>query len=138
MQEKTFFESDGVKVTTARFIVDSKTFAMSSVNSVKVDKKDVTPSGSEFTAVGVVALFFLFGSLFSFSIDDNEGAIFVLVPSAVITAFCLYRLNAIKKVFEYSIVLTTSSGETAALKSRDYDSIQKVEQALVDSIVARG
>ncbi|MFD1840221.1 DUF6232 family protein [Paracidovorax cattleyae] len=35
MNEKTFFEYDGVKVTNARFIVDGQTFAMSNVTSVK-------------------------------------------------------------------------------------------------------
>ena len=36
MNEKTFFEYDGVKVTNARFIVDGQTFAMSNVTSGKV------------------------------------------------------------------------------------------------------
>ena len=35
MDEKTFFEHDGVKVANARFVVDGQTFAMRNVTSVK-------------------------------------------------------------------------------------------------------
>ena len=35
MDEKTFFEYDDVKVTNARFISGSQTYAMSNVTSVK-------------------------------------------------------------------------------------------------------
>lgn len=35
MQETTFFEYEGVRITNSRFIVDGQTFAMNNITSVK-------------------------------------------------------------------------------------------------------
>lgn len=137
MEEKTFFENGNVKVTSSRFIVGAQTFAMSSVNSVKVAVKNVTPSGGIFVVFGVVGILI---SLFSIAalMNGELGSLAVLIPAGALSALSLRKYIKIKAIYEYSIVLTTSSGEAAALNSRDMGYIDKIEKALVECIVSRG
>lgn len=131
--EKVFFEAHGVRVTNTRFIVQQQTFAMSSVNSVKVGVTDKTPPNSTPLAmivIGALWLLALFGST-----PHKLGA--YVIPLALIGAG-IYWIRSIKKAFEYKIVLTTSSGETTALTSSSEPDIRVVEAALNDAIVYRG
>jgi hypothetical protein len=132
MDEKTFYESDNVKVTNARFIVNNQTYALSSVNSVKVCEVDVTssPAAPALLVVGgIVWMLFL--------IISNGGLIYYIQPIALIAGGFYLAIN-IKKKLEYIVVLTTSSGENAALRSNKKQEITLVEKALNDAIVYRG
>jgi hypothetical protein len=70
--------------------------------------------------------------------ETNYGSLVFLVLSIAIAYFEYYKLKSIKIAYEYSIVLTTSSGETAAFASKDSKYIEDVEKALVNAIVFRG
>ncbi|WP_447792632.1 DUF6232 family protein [Pseudomonas farris] len=131
MDEKTFYESDNIKVTNARFIVNNQTYALSSVNSIKVCEVDVTSSPTApalLIAGGIVwMLFFL----------SKGGIVDYIQPIVlIVVGFCL--VIRIKKKFEYRVILTTSSGENAALRSNNKQEITLVEKALNDAIVYRG
>lgn len=132
MDEKTFYESDHVKVTNARFIVKNQTYALSSVNSVKICETDVTSSPAApalLVAGGIVWILLL--------IFSNGGLIYYIQPIALI-AGGFYLAISTKKKLEYIVVLTTSSGENATLRSNKKQEITLVEKALNDSIVYRG
>lgn len=132
MDEKTFYESDNVKVTSARFIVNNQTYALSSVNSIKVCEVDVTSSPAApalLVAGGIVWMLFL--------IFSKAGIIYYIQPIALIVGG-FYLAIRIKKKLEYRVVLTTSSGENAALRSNSKQEITLVEKALNDAIVYRG
>lgn len=132
MDEKTFYESDNIKVTSVRFIVNNQTYALSSVNSVRVSEVDTTSSCTApalIAAGGIVWVLFL--------IAFKGRPIYYLQPIALMVAG-IYLLTRIKKNSEYRVVLTTSSGENAVLRSNEKQEIILVEKALNDAIVYRG
>lgn len=131
--EKIFFDAHGIKVTNARFIVNKQTYAMASVNSVKVGVTDLTPpkTGSVIlAAVGGVVLLSAFGNL--------RAHVQMAVVGAAMLAGGILWFRSIKPKFEYKLILTTSSGETTALTSLNEADIRVVEAALNNSIVHRG
>jgi hypothetical protein len=119
MDEKVFFEYDGVKVTNARFIVDGQTFAMTNVTSVKSHEQ----SPSRLFPI----LLLLFGLLCTASTPA------VGIPIAGGAIFWLYKQRTL-----YHIMLRTSAGESSALKTYQRDYLNKVVLALNDAIVHRG
>jgi hypothetical protein len=132
MDEKTFYESDNIKVTSVRFIVNNQTYALSSVNSVRVSKVDTTSSYAApalIAAGGIVWVLFL--------IAFKGSPFYYLQPIALMVAG-IYLLARIKKKLEYRVVLTTSSGENAVLRSNKKQEITLVEKALNDAVVYRG
>lgn len=119
MEEKTFFEYEGVRVTNARFVVDGQTFAMSNVTSVK--PVAVPPNrlwGYVLLLIGLVALI------------QNP---FFGVPVIAIAAYFVYSQKA-----TYHVMLRTSGGETKALTTHQKEYLNKVISALNDAIVYRG
>lgn len=119
VEEKTFFEYDDVKVTNARFITGGQTFAMNNVTSVKTRTKK--PSR--------------WGGIFILLIGLSMMAANALFGLAIVAAaaYYLYKQKTI-----YDVMLTTSGGETSALKTNQLEYITKVVNALNDAIVHRG
>jgi hypothetical protein len=132
VEEKIFFENGNVKVTNARFVVGDQTYAMAAVNSVNVSSVDVTPSN---TMPGILIAV---GAIWFISALAGGGEFSSFIWAVAITAVGFYWFRSIKKTFEYRIVLTTSSGETPALRSTNVQDIRPVEKALHDAIVFRG
>ena len=128
--EKIFLDAQGVKVTNARFIVHKQTYAMSSVSSVKVGVTDKTPSKTAPVVITAIGAVWLFGAF-------SNGFKAIIIPLVMIVLGISWYLS-IKTVYEYKIVLTTSSGETTALISTSEPDIRVVETALNDAIVYRG
>lgn len=119
MDEKTFFEYEGVKVTNARFIVDGQTFAMSNVTSVSpITESPKRLWGIFFLVIGLVAL------------TQNP---FFGVPVIAISIYFLYKQRAV-----YHVMLRTSGGETKALTTHQKEYLNKVIGALNAAIVHRG
>ena len=57
MEEKMFFEYEGVKVTNARFVVDGQTFAMSNATSVNpLEQQPKRIGGILLLLVGLISL----------------------------------------------------------------------------------
>jgi hypothetical protein len=119
MDEKTFFEYDDVKVTNARFISGSHTYAMSNVTSVKAFEEK--PS----RMWGIVAL------LIGLVIALNNATVGLVIAAAA--AFYLYRQKTV-----YHVMLATAGGETSALKTYQREYLSKVVSALNEAIVHRG
>ena len=119
MDEKTFFEYEGVKVTNTRFIVDGQTFAMSNVTSVNPIAESPKPLwGIFFLVIGVVTLI------------QNP---FFGVPVVALSIYFLYKQRAV-----YHVMLRTSGGETKALTTHQKEYLDKVVGALNAAIVYRG
>ena len=133
MDEKVFYEKNNIKVTNSRFIVNDQTYALSSVNAVKVSVANVT------TSYALPALLITAGAtwLILLMILETTNPIFYIQSIALI-AVGIYLTAKIKDKFEYSVMLTTSSGENAVLKSNEKQDIILVERALNDAIVYRG
>jgi hypothetical protein len=133
MDERTFFDAGNVKVTSARFVVGAQTYAMASVNSVKVQKTDITPPNTiPGLMVGVGAVWLLVHLMSALS--DWAGHLW---PLALLGGGVWWIWN-IETKYQYKLVLTTSSGETPVLVSEKPHEILPVEKALTDAIIHRG
>ena len=119
MDEKLFFEYEGVKVTNARFMVDGQTFAMNNITSVKTVAKK--PS-----RIGPILLILV-----------GAGMAFQAAPLGAIVALPGVVWLFLQKTM-YHIMLHTSGGETSALKTKQSDYATKVVTALNEAIVHRG
>lgn len=119
MQETTFFEYEGVRVTNTRFIVDGQTFAMNNITSVKPLEK--RPNRL------LPVLLIVLGAL-----PAINGAYGGLALSLVGVVWFVLQKTV------YHIMLHTSGGETSALKTYQKEYLQKVVTALNNAIVHRG
>lgn len=123
MEEKKFFEKGGVSVSSARFIVDGQTYAMSAVTSVKQAVKE--PSRGLAILLGVIGLLIC--------LAGTPIAIVIGLLTITIAISWAVSLRA-----EYIVVLSTSSGESQALKSNDKGYVESIVSALNESIIHRG
>ena len=119
MDEKTFFEYEDVKVTNARFVTAGQTFAMNNVTSVKT-RKD-SPKRWPGILVVVIGLAMLASNPFA-------G-----IPIVFVAGYYLYQQKT-----TYHVMLTTSGGESSALKTFQPEYIAKVVGALNEAIIHRG
>lgn len=120
VQEKIFFKDDNVAVTQARYIANSKTYAMRNISSV--------------------SLFVLKSNYTLETILVIIGAI-VLISGTFIVGAIISVIGLLLIVFkkdEYSVRISTNSGETNSLISKDKDYIQKIVNALNEAIIHRG
>jgi uncharacterized membrane protein len=119
MAEQTFFEYEDVKVTNARFISGSQTYAMSNVTSVKAfEQKPKRFWGIVLMIIGL-------------SVAINAPVVGLVI--AVGAAVFLFMQKTV-----YHVMLSTSGGETSALKTHQQEYLQKVVSALNEAIVHRG
>lgn len=120
MEEKTFFEYDDVKVTNARFISGSQTYAMSNVTSVKTfEERPQRLAGVLVLLVGIV-------------MASGTATVFGLLVAAA-AGYFLYQQKT-----TYHVMLATSAGETSALKTYQKEYLEKVVSAINEAIVHRG
>lgn len=119
MEERTFFEYEDVKVTNARFISGSQTYAMRNVTSVKAFEEAPKRLG------GILLL------LLGLVIAVSSPVIGLAIAAAA--GYFLYQQKTV-----YHVMLATAGGEVSALKTHQLEYLNKVVRALNDAIVARG
>jgi uncharacterized protein YunC (DUF1805 family) len=119
MNETVVFDENNVKVTNARFIVNEQTYAMNGVTSVKRFEKK--PPRIVPIIIGVAGL----------------GAMSASIIVGLLILAAAFGIWKIQKA-QYSVVLSTSSGEAQALTSPDRPYIERVIAALNDAIIKRG
>lgn len=119
MQETTFFEHEGVRITNTRFIVDGQTFAMNNITSVKpLEKKPSRMLPAALVIIGALP-----------AINGTYGG---LALSLIGVVWLLLQKTV------YHVMLHTAGGETSALKTYQKEYLQKVVTALNNAIVHRG
>ncbi|MGA9580901.1 MAG: DUF6232 family protein [Allosphingosinicella sp.] len=124
MSEQVFFEQGNVKVTNARFIVNSQTYAMNGVTSVK--SSVVPPSrGGAIIAIGL-GLIMVFAA-------EGAGKIFGVAIAAAAGAWFLSQQKS-----THSVYLSSASGEVQALSDTDEGFISSVVHALNEALIHRG
>ena len=122
MEEKTFFNESGVSVSNARFIAQGQTYAMSGVTSVKSFRQEPSRKGPIIMAIiGLIAL-------------TGGGTVTAVGLALIAGAVVLWILQKP----EFSVLLSSASGEAKALTNKDGEFIGKVVAALNDAIVHRG
>jgi len=121
-EEKVFLNEGGVSVTNARMMYGDQTYAMSGVTSVKSFEKQPSRKGPiVLIIIGLLAL--------------AGGKDTIIVSLLLLAGGILWW---IKQKAEYSVVLTSSSGETKAYTSNDKAFVIKIVQSINDAIVHRG
>lgn len=115
--EKVFYEKNGIRVTNSRFVVPGQTYALSGVTSVKSVSKSTTKASV------ILAIF----GIWSLSIESYFFGVLLL------GAALLWYLQS-----KHMVVLTTSSGESEALTSKDQSVVQEIIGALNEAIIERG
>jgi hypothetical protein len=123
MAEQVFFEQGNVKVTNARFIVNSQTYAMHGVTSVK--SQVVPPSRGGAIAAICVGLLILFAA--------DGGAKIIGIAIAAAGAWYLSQQKPV-----HSVYLSSASGEVQALSDSDSSFINNVIHALNEALIHRG
>jgi hypothetical protein len=123
MDERVFFDQGPVKVTSARFIVDNRTYAMHGVTSVK---SSVTPPPR-----GGPLLIILIGVAMLFAPAMELKLIGLLVAGVAV-----WILTQQKNT--YAVFLSSASGEVQALSNSDEHYIGGVVHALNEALVHRG
>lgn len=120
MDEKLFLNESNVSVSNVRFIAQGQTYAMSGVTAVKTFRKD--PPRKLLIGLGVL------GAMGLMAGNITLG----LATIAMVTAIWFFRKA------EFSVMLSSASGENKALTSNDGAFIARVVGALNDAIVHRG
>lgn len=133
MAEQTFFNRGGVTVTQARFMVPGQTYAMQGVTSIKTTVEEASKKGPIIAIlIGAVVTLISFG-IFS----DSLGAGFVaLVIGLGILGLGILWLKGLKDT--HLVILSSASGESTALQSKDAAWVSEIVRALNDAIVERG
>lgn len=129
MEEKVFFNFDGITVSNSRFIVRSQTYAMQSVTSVKPGI--VEPKRGVAILFIFIGFLLLIGELLKLY---DPGVLIIAGAVAILIGLIAWYVEKPK----YSVILNTSAGEHHALISDKKRDIEHVLQALNQAIVSRG
>ena len=122
MEEKIFFNEGGITVTNSRFVVPGQTYTMSGVTSIKSVRHDPSKKWPIILlGIGIIML-----------LSGGDAA----VPALLLIVAGVVWLYLIKPT--YGVVLSSASGETEALTSKDGGYINRIVNALNDAIVSRG
>lgn len=123
MEERIFFEQGSVKVTNARFIVDTRTYAMNGVTSVK---SSVTPPTR-----GLPIALIIIGALMLLA-----GGMGVKLLGVALIGGGIWVWSQQKST--HAVFLSSASGEVQALANTDDQYINGVVQALNEALIHRG
>ena len=119
--EITFYQDVNVTVTQSRYVTNSKTYAMrniSSVHTFEIIKNRTLP-----------IVMVIIGLLMLFSESSR-------VLGFILTAVGILILVLTKN--EFTVRISTNSGEVNSIVSKDRSYIQNIVNALNDAIVFRG
>ena len=125
-EESFYTDAEGVRVTNTRLIIGQTTFAMSNITSVScgaIRPKRLGPM--LFMGLGGVCL------LATFSGAGNA------TPMGVFLILCGVAWWALQKT-KYCLCVASSSGEVKPINSKDKQRIEKIVQAVNESMIARG
>ena len=119
--EKIFYQDQNVTITQSRYIALGKTYAMRNISSVsiyRVERSTLLPM-----------TLFTIGLIMCFDTDVRLAGIILVLGSFVWMA--TMRSS-------YSVRISTNSGETNSLTSKNKQYVQEIVSALNDAIVYRG
>jgi len=120
MEEKVFYQQQGVTVTQSRIILGSKTYAMSNISSVSVGI--TKPSRTAPIVLLIIGLFMLIASS-------------TFVYGAVLCALTGIWLFLQKT--KYYVSIRSNAGESRSLESKNKEQIEDIVKSINDAIVFR-
>ena len=127
--EETIFARDAIRITTTRVVIRNKTYAMSNITSVSMQRrKSRNCLASSLLMIGLLALL---SGLVSIADGTYPWTWFILSAFLIGAAIFLYRPV-------YELRLASASGEISALQSTKEDVIQEIAGAINEAIIRRG
>ena len=137
--EHVFFDENGIRVTTVRFVVPDQTFAMSGITAckffVEAGRWKLNPFLFFLLLVycGVALCVATAGEVGGLVIAMIIVGIFVVLASVAWGRVCRYPTAD-----KYWVTLGTAGGEVRALWNHDETFIRRIVQAVTDAMIARG
>jgi hypothetical protein len=119
MEEQTFFDNNGVRVTNARFVVDANTYAIRNITSTAAwsqPQKWILP-----VVLGLIGI--------GAAMSQSFGAAALFLGLAGLFYYLGRPVHFVR--------LNTSGGEVKAVKSYDINYVNQVVCALNDAIVSQ-
>ena len=132
--EIVYYEDAQVKVTNARAILGSKTYALANITSVGLYKDNPSNILPILMIVGGGLL--LIPGIFMAAVGDIESGIPCAVISFLLIAIGIGVMVTSKPSYIFRI--GSASGEADALKSRNLEYMQRIVGAVNEAIVRRG
>ena len=119
-----------VQVTQARFVVGEQTFAMAGITSVRHKVVKRSKVGA-LLGLGLGLAFLILGT--QTPITGQAVSVLGVILLIIGTIALGYALQE-----QHTVALTTASGETTSIVSKDRGSITSIVSALNEAIIARG
>jgi hypothetical protein len=119
--EVMFYQDGAVTVSQARFITNSKTYAMRNISSVHIF--EIVKSRKLPVILILIGFFMLFS-------DDTRIAGIVTFSLGILLLFFIKN--------EFAVRISTNSGEANSIVSKDKAYIQNIVNALNEAIIHRG
>jgi nicotinamide riboside transporter PnuC len=134
-EEKIFLDQNGVSVSNLRMMYAGQTYAMRGITSVKLSEEKPSMNGP--IVLIVIASLFLIADI---NTVKTTGDIKGMVVSLILLAYGVFWWQTKKqtKKTEYSVLLTSASGEKKTYTSNDKEFVIKIVTAINNAIVDRG
>jgi hypothetical protein len=134
-EEKVYYDKGNVKITSARAILDDKTYVLKNISSVTVNKQEYgaesSGAGSLWVGGGLCALV---GIIVALS-GGNVGVALIFFIVAGICFYVAYGKKGTPAWTAYSVRIGSNAGDSDSLKSIDKEYITKVVNAINDAII---
>jgi Family of unknown function (DUF6232) len=124
--EVTFLENGGITVTSARFVVGTKTFAVRGITSVQLIKVPAYYGG---------AVILILAGLVPIVIGIRSSIAFTAVGFFILFGGVW---SCFRQKPSYAVVLRTADGEVTAYQSKDRSHVVQIVEAINDSIISNG
>lgn len=126
--EPTFYSDErGVRVTPTRLIIGSTTYAMANISSIRTERRDPSRRSAYITALIGLGILIFFAAI---GVGPGIGIGVIVLGAGLAWAFYLKPT--------YNLKLTSASGETDALSSKDKDYIDHIAIAINEALIRRG
>jgi Family of unknown function (DUF6232) len=119
--EITFYQDVNVTVTQSRYITNSKTYAMRNISSVHIF--EIIKNRTLPILIAIIGVLMLFS-------ESSRTLAFILIAIGILILVLTKN--------EFTVRISTNSGEVNSIVSKDKSYIQNVVNALNDAIVFRG
>jgi hypothetical protein len=133
-RETTYYNQGNVRVTTSRFIVGEQTYSLGQITSVKTEK--IPPKTGCWALLMVVCGLGGLLALIAGFVDGSTSTIFSGTAILGLAVLIFFAIQGSKDT--YAVQITTSAGETSALKDRDPAKIRPVVEAINEAMIDRG
>ena len=137
--EQEYYRSGDVLVTNTRAEMDGRTFAMANITAVSMTP---VPNRGAGCLVGLAIVGGLFIMLMGFSVTNTTNnlfltnKLFLILLGFAIFVGCLFWQSRLKPT--YVVNISSASGESKALQSKDKENIERIVAAITQTIIERG